>query len=240
MVNSFGGRKFDMEWKPQLTTQPWQDAITYYAEALNAYGPPGATANGHNENRALFATGHCAIWVDATSAADYIYNPKESQVTDKTAFAQAPAQVTPNGPSWLWAWSLAVPALSKKAEAAKSFLKWATSEDYVGLVGETEGWVAALPGTRKSTYANPEYQRAAPFAEVVFDAIQKADPTKRTKDQVPYVGIQYVGIPEFQGLGIQVGQQIAAALAGQVTVAQALQTAQRAAERTMRQAGYPK
>lgn len=240
MVNSFGGRWFDMEWKPQLTTQPWQDAITYYVETLNAYGPPGATANGHNENRALFATGHCAIWVDATSAAGYIYNPKESQVADKTAFAQAPVEVTPNGSSWLWAWSLAVPASSKKAETAKSFLKWATSKDYVKLVGETEGWVAAPPGTRKSTYANPEYQKAAPFAQIVFEAIQKADPTKPTKDPVPYIGIQYVGIPEFQGLGTQVGQQIAAALAGQVTVAQALQTAQRAAERTMRQAGYPK
>ena len=43
---------------------------------MNAYGPPGATANGHNENRALFATGHCAMWVDATSAAGYIFNPE--------------------------------------------------------------------------------------------------------------------------------------------------------------------
>ena len=62
---------------------------------MNKYGPPGATANGHNENRALFATGHCAMWIDATSAAGYIYNPKESQVADKTGFAPAPIQVTP-------------------------------------------------------------------------------------------------------------------------------------------------
>ena len=57
---------------------------------------------------------------------------------------------------------------------------------------------------------------------------------------MPYVGIQYVAIPEFQGIGTQVGQQIAAALAGQVKVEQALETAQRAVERTMKQAGYPK
>jgi polyol transport system substrate-binding protein len=57
---------------------------------------------------------------------------------------------------------------------------------------------------------------------------------------VPYVGIQYVAIPEFHGIGTVVGQQIAAALAGQVPVDQALQTAQRSTERTMRQAGYPK
>ena len=57
---------------------------------------------------------------------------------------------------------------------------------------------------------------------------------------MPYIGIQYVAIPEFQGIGTQVGQQIAAALAGQVTVDEALETAQTAVERTMKQAGYPK
>ena len=137
-----------------------------------------------------------------------------------------------------WAWALAIPASSGKVDAAKSFLKWATSKDYVTLVGETEGWVAAPPGTRKSTYDNPEYQKAAPFAQVVYESVANADITKPTKDPVPYVGIQYVAIPEFQGIGTTVGQQIAAALAGQVTVDQALETAQAAAERTMKQAGY--
>ena len=84
MVNAFGGRWFDKEWKPQLTSRAWKKAVTYYVENMKADGPPGATSNGHNENRALFATGHCAMWIDATSAAGYIFNPKESQVADKT------------------------------------------------------------------------------------------------------------------------------------------------------------
>jgi sorbitol/mannitol transport system substrate-binding protein len=240
LVNAFGGRWFDMEWKPQLTSEPWKQAITYYVKTMQAYGPPGATANGHNENRALFATGHCGIWVDATSAAGYIFNPKESQVADKTAFALAPKQVTERGNGWFWSWALGIPSSSQKTEAAKSFVKWATSKDYIQMVGTEVGWVSAPPGTRKSTYENPEYQKAAPFAKTVYDAITTADITKPTQDEVPYVGIQYVAIPEFQGIGTTVGQQVAAALAGQVTVEQALETAQRAAERTMRQAGYPK
>ena len=238
MVNAFGGRWFDMDWKPQLTTEPWVNAVNYYVKNLNEYGPPGATANGHNENRALFATGHCALWVDATSAAGYIFNPSESQVADKTAFAPAPIEVTSNGSGWFWAWALGIPSSSSKVEAAKSFLKWATSKDYVTLVGESEGWVSAPPGTRKSTYENPKYQEAAPFAQIVYNAVANADITNPTKDPVPYVGIQYVAIPEFQGIGTTVGQQIAAALAGQVSVEQALETAQASAERTMRQAGY--
>jgi len=240
MVNAFGGRWFNEKWEPQLTTEPWKNAINYYVKNMREYGPPGATANGHNENRALFATGHCAIWVDATSAAGYIYNPKESQVADKTAFTAAPVQVTSNGSGWFWAWALGIPASSKKIDAAKSFVKWATSKDYIALVGSEAGWVAAPPGTRKSTYDNPEYQKAAPFAKVVYESVANADITKPTKDPVPYVGIQYVAIPEFQGIGTVVGQQIAAALAGQATVEQALETAQRSTERTMKQAGYPK
>ena len=76
MVNTFGGRWFDMDWNPQLDTQPWKDALNYYVDLMNSYGPPGASTNGHNENRALFADGKCATWVDATSAAGFIYNPE--------------------------------------------------------------------------------------------------------------------------------------------------------------------
>ncbi|MGI9435638.1 MAG: ABC transporter substrate-binding protein [Geminicoccaceae bacterium] len=238
MVNAFGGRWFDMDWNPQLTSEPWRAAVDYYVENMNAYGPPGATANGHNENRALFATGHCAIWVDATSAAGFIYNPNESQVAGKTAFSAAPVQVTDAGSGWFWSWALGIPGSSEKVETAKSFLQWATSKEYVSLVGESEGWVSAPPGTRRSTYENPKYIAAAPFAEIVYNSVANADITKSTMDPVPYVGIQYVAIPEFQGIGTQVGQSIAAALAGQMSVDEALEAAQAATERTMKQAGY--
>jgi len=135
---------------------------------------------------------------------------------------------------------LAIPASSKKLDAAKSFLKWATSKDYVKLVGESEGWVAVPPGTRKSTYDLPEYQKAAPFAETVVKSILSADPSKPTKDPVPYTGVQFVAIPEFQAIGTSVGQQIASALAGQQTVDAALDAAQKQVEQVITRAGYPK
>ena len=72
MVNAFGGRWFDMNWRPQLDSPEWKEALTYYVDILNNFGPPGASSNGHNENRALFASGKCGMWVDATSAAGYL------------------------------------------------------------------------------------------------------------------------------------------------------------------------
>ena len=240
MANTFGGRWFDMKWQPQLTTEPWEKAVTFYVDLLRRDGPPGATSNGFNENQSLFASGKCAIWVDATSAAGRLYNKSTSSVGDVLAFAQAPTEVTPKGASWFWAWSLAVPQTSKQAAAAKSFVKWATSKDYVSLVGQTAGWVAAPPGTRMSTYANPDYKKAAPFSEMVLNAILSADPTHPTQDPVPYVGIQFVTIPEFQAIGTTGGQNIASALSGQQTVAQVLQATQNSTTEVMQQAGYLK
>ena len=240
LVNAFGGKWFDMDWNPTIDSPEWNAAITYYVDLMNNYGPPGATANGHNENRALFADGKCATWVDATSAAGYIFNPNESSVADKTDFFQAPKQVTDKGTGWFWAWALAVPASSKKADAAKDFLAWATSKEYIELVGESEGWVAAPPGTRQSTYDNPAYVEAAPFAETVENSILAANPADATKDPVPYTGVQFVAIPEFQGIGTAVGQQFSAALAGQMDAEQALTNAQQLTEREMMKAGYIK
>ena len=240
LVNAFGGRWFDMEWKPQINSEPWKKAVTYYVDLVTNYGPPGASANGHNENRALFADAKCATWVDATSAAGFIFNPNESKVADKTDFTQAPKQVTDKGTGWFWAWALAVPASSKKADAAKDFLKWSTSKEYVELVGESEGWVAAPPGTRKSTYANEKYISAAPFATTVENSILAANPADATLEPVPYTGVQFVAIPEFQGIGNYVGQQISAALAGQQSVEQALKNSQAFAVREMTKAGYYK
>ena len=238
LVNTEGGRWFDMNWKPQLDTQPWHDALTFYIHLLRDYGPPGASSNGFNENQALFATGKCAMWIDATSGAGFIYDKSTSQVSDKTAFAPAPIAKVPNGAHWFWSWALAIPSSSKKVATAKAFLQWATSKEYVELVGKSEGWTVVPPGTRLSTYSNPEYTKAAPFASYVKQAIDTADLQHPTAQPVPYTGVQYVAIPEFQAIGTTVGQLVSAALTGESTVDAALKQAQSQTAATMQQAGY--
>ncbi len=238
LVNTSGGRWFDESWKPQLDQAPWHDALSLYIDLLHKYGPPGATSNGFNENLALFSTGHCAMWIDATVAAGFVSDPKNSQVADKVAFAAAPIAKVPNGAHWFWSWALAVPKSSKKLAVAKSFLAWATSADYVKLVGETNGWTTVPPGTRLSTYTNPDYLKAAPFAKLVENAIQTADLAHPTAQPVPYTGVQYVAIPEFQAIGTTVGQLVAGALAGQTSIDDTLKQAQAQTASAMQQAGY--
>jgi sorbitol/mannitol transport system substrate-binding protein len=240
IVNTNGGQWFDMAWKPQIDTNPWKEAITFYVDLMKQYGPPGASANSFNENLALFNEGKCAQWVDATIAASFISDPKQSKVADKVAFAQAPTAVTPKGANWLWSWNLAIPASSTKDEAAQKFIRWATSKDYINLVAKEHGWGAVPTGTRKSTYANPEFQKAAKFAAAEQKAIDSANQSDSTLPKSPYVGVQYAAIPEFQAIGLGVGQQMSAALAGRSTVEQALKASQTLAEREMKKAGYYK
>lgn len=240
VINTFGGRWFDMEWRPQLTSPAFEKAVSFYVNLLKNYGEPGATSSGFTELETLMAQGNGAMWVDATVAAGYLADPKTSKVAPSIGFAYAPVEVTPKGSHWLWAWSLGIEGASKHKEEAFKFLTWATSPEYIKLVAATRGWVAVPPGTRYSTYANPEYKKVAPFADIVLNSINTADPTDATLEKVPYVGIQYVGIPEFAGIGTTVSQFIAAAIAGRDTVAGALQKAQQSVEQTMRQAGYLK
>ena len=240
LVNTNGGQWFDMSWKPQIDSKPWHDAINFYVDMLKNYGPPGSSANSFNEILALYNEGKCGMWVDATIAASFITDPKQSKVADKVAFAQAPTAVTPKGANWLWAWALGIPSGTKKLDAAQKFVSWATSKDYINLVAKTNGWAHVPTGTRKSTYANAEFQKAAVFASAEKMAIDSANPNDSTLPKSPYVGVQFAAIPEFQAIGIAVGQQMSAALAGKTTVDAALKASQASADREMKKAGYYK
>ncbi|HVT52763.1 MAG TPA: sugar ABC transporter substrate-binding protein [Dongiaceae bacterium] len=240
MSNSFGARWFDEKWEPQFNSPEWKKTLETYVNVMKEAGPPGASSNGFNENLALFNAGKCAMWIDATVAASFVSDPKQSKVADKVAFALAPNTGLGKNGNWLWAWSLAIPAGSKKTDAAEKFIAWATSKHYTELVASKEGWANVPPGTRTSLYQNADYLKAAPFAKLTIDSINSADPNHPTVKPVPYVGVQYAAIPEFQGLGTTVGQQFSAALSGASTVDAALANAQRAVEREMKKAGYIK
>lgn len=123
-------------------------------------------------------------------------------------------------------------------QAAQDFIYWATSKEYIEMVAEYSGWATVPPGTRTSTYENPEYTEAAPFAELTLQTIQSADPTDATQEEAPYVGISFVGIPEFQSIGTTVGQEFSAAIAGTKSIDEALAAAQEATKRAMAEAGY--
>ena len=237
--NSFGARWFDEKWAAQFNSPEWKKTLDFYVGMMKADGPPGASSNGFNENLALFNAGKCGMWIDATVAASFVTG-KESKVADKVGFALAPDNGLGKRGNWLWAWSLAVPAGSAHAAEAQKFVAWATSKHYGDIVAAKEGWANVPPGTRTSLYKNPEYLKAAAFAPMTLASINAADPTHPTVKPVPYVGVQFVAIPEFAGIATDVGQQFSAALAGSMTVDEALAKAQAITDTALKNAGFVK
>ncbi|WP_304030859.1 extracellular solute-binding protein [Methyloversatilis discipulorum] len=237
MVNTFGGRWFDPQWRPEIDSAPWREAASIYVDLLRRYGPPDAHLNGFPETLDLFARGHCAMWIDATVAAGMLFDPRTSSFAASLGFAPAPVERVRDGANWLWVWALAVPESSPNKALARRFVEWATSAEYVKLVASRRGWVAVPPGTRQSTYDAPGYRDTAPFSRFVNDAIASA------RTRLPgrhYSGVQWVGIPEFPAIGHAVGTELARALRGEQDVDAALRRSQAEVTRLMRDSGYLK
>lgn len=235
VANTHGARWFDENWEPQLDSEEWNMAVSFYIDLVNECGPPGVVGNGFTESLTLMSQGQAAMWIDATVAAGFLADSPEA---DNIGYALAPQGPVAKGNAWLWAWSLAIPTTSDAKPEALQFITWATSKDYIELVADVNGWASVPPGTRISTYERAEYQEAAPFAGLVLQSILNADPTDSTRDPVPYTGVQFVAIPEFQGIGTDVANHISEALTGAISVEEALANAQEDTRQVMEDAGY--
>jgi sorbitol/mannitol transport system substrate-binding protein len=238
MLNTFGARWYDMDWNPQFNTPEMRKAFEFYKKIIVEAGEPGATSAGFTECLALVASGRAAMWYDATVSAGTL-QAADSKVRGKIGYALAPT-VKKGNSGWLWAWALAIEASSRHQAEAFQFLTWATGKDYIRLIGDRVGWARVPPGTRVSTYANPRYLAVADFAPLTLSSIKNANYDNASVDPVPYKGVQYVSIPEFQGLGEEVSQELAAYLSGKKSVEEALAASQAAALRVAVDGGYKK
>jgi sorbitol/mannitol transport system substrate-binding protein len=228
VINAFGGSWFDSSWKAQLTSPADTRAVNFYVNLVRQYGEPGAANDGFTECNNAYNQGKAAMWYDATVGASNL----TGTAATNSGYAYAPTEnASVQHTGWLWSWALAVESASKNPTAAEKFITWATSQQYIQAIASAMGPSHIPPGTRTSTYSLAQYQQAASaFAPLVLSSINSADISHCCLNAVPYSGIQYVGIPQFESLGDQVSQQIQSAIAGTESVSQALQTAQSLAQ----------
>ncbi|SEP51831.1 ABC transporter substrate-binding protein [Amycolatopsis saalfeldensis] len=230
VANTFGAQWFDKDWNAKLTSPEFTKAANFYVNLVRDHGEVGASSAGFTECGTRYAQGNAAMWYDATSMTGTTEDPSTSLVVGKNGYAPAPVDKT-QASGWLYTWSLAIPKVAKDKDDAWKFMAWMTDKEYAKKVGETYGWNRVPPGTRKSTYEIPQYKDAAKaYAQPTLDGIANANQQKTMVNPVPYPGIQFVGIPEFQDLGTRVSQQLSAAIAGQTSVADALAQSQKYAE----------
>ncbi len=230
MMNTYGGGWFDEDWNATLDSPEVEAAVTDYVDLVRNSGQPGAATSGFGDCLTQYSQGNAAMWYDATSMVSTVEDPASSLVVGKTGYAQAPIQETDSS-GWLYSWSLAIPSTSEKKDAAWDFVSWMTNKDYIKLVGEEISWERVPPGSRLSTYEIPEFAEvSSAYADPTLTAMAGASQDTSMTGSVPYPGLQFVGIPEFQDLGTRVAQQISAAIAGQKTVPEALEQSQRYAQ----------
>jgi len=229
VVNTFGGTWFTQDWQAQVNAPEFTRAVQFYVDLVRAHGETGAPQAGFTECLNNLIQGNAAMWYDATSAAGSL-EASDSKVRCKIGYAPAPVVETASS-GWLYAWSWGIQAASQKKDAAWKFISWASSKEYEQLVGEQVGWSDVPAGKRASTYENPDYlAEASAFAAPTKAAIEAADPRNPGVQPRPAIGIQFVDIPEFPDLGTQVSQQISSAIAGQVSVEDALDRGQQLAD----------
>jgi sorbitol/mannitol transport system substrate-binding protein len=242
VINAFGGRWYDASWNAQITSPETTAAIKFYIDTVKNSGEPGAITSGFTECETALVQGKVAMWYDATSASDLIFDPTKDTNAANIGIAYAPTGVkSPTG--WLWAWAFGLESTSKNKPAAYQFMEWATSKAYPQLVFDKTGsWGGVPSGARKSLYDIPGYKTyGQAFNGVVVDSLNTVDPTKATNfSDTPYTGIQFVQIPEFQDLGTKCTQEFAGAISGSETSDAAIAKCQTFAESVATAGGYKK
>lgn len=238
MVSTYGGRILAPDWAPTLTESPTDQAIIDYLRLLQDTGQPGVANAGYTDCLASMSQGHSAMWIDSTVAGASLESPSESSVAGKIGYALAPSNVSDFGGNF-WSWALSILSSSQKKEATWRFLSWATSADYLRLVGEEIGWERVPPGTRQSLYAMDEYLDATPNAEVTLESFRLGEDESAVilKETAPGRPISYFDHPNWWDFNLQMTQPLNEAVASGSDPAAAVQAAQAAAESAMRQSG---
>ena len=233
VLNTFGGTW----WKAnddgsigaaQVDQPEFKEALSFYVDLVKTAGEKDAANSSYNECTKAMQDGKAAMWYDATVAASNLEGDN-SPIKGKLGYALAPTKVT-KASGWLWSWALAIPKSTKDVDAAWQYLSFATGPQYLKDAGTriAGGWAGIPPGTRKSTYEIPEYQKAAAaFAQPTLDAMAAApidNPGTTKRPGLP--GVQYVGVPEFQDVGTQCTELFSAVIAGQKDIDAALKDCQ--------------
>lgn len=229
VVQTFGGSWYDMDWNATVNSPEWKEAVTFYKTMLDESGQPDPVSYSFNECLTALKNGEVAMWADASVAASML-EADDSPVKGKMGYAHMPVVKTTES-GWLWSWNLAVPASTKQVDEAVKFIMWATSKDYHQLVGEKLGWSLVPPGARTSTYSIPEYKEAAAaYAPITLEVMSAVNPVQPGVNPQPWVGIQYVAIPEFQDVGNQCAQLMADYIADRASIDDALAQCQEIAQ----------
>lgn len=241
IVNAFGGRFYDMDWNATVDTPEQRGAWQMYKKILREAGQKDILSYTYNECIALMQSGKCGIYYDATSIAPPLESAG-SKVKGKVGYALPPHQKMQTNTAWLWNWAMGINPKSDpdKKKAVFDFMLWATSKDFIKMTVDMDPTGSSTPpASRSSTYNLPVY-RKAPYATMTLKTLESTDFTRPTMEPVPYVGLQYIAIPEFADAGTQMTQYLADYVVDKITLDEAIEKTNDLFNQVAKDGGYQK
>jgi len=155
---SFGGQWLDEEGNSALDSEGSAAALSFYADLLRSYGPPGPANMHWSEVTSLYAQDQAAMIFDANVFRSIMEDPEQAveAVRENTGYAPLPAGPEGRVPAVL-VWGMSVNAASENPGAAWYFVQWALSQE-----NQLEAALEGVPAARASAWADEEFQTRAP------------------------------------------------------------------------------
>ena len=241
IVNAFGGRFYDMDWNATVDTPEQRGAWQMYKKILKEAGQKDILSYTYNECIALMQSGKCGIYYDATSIAPPLES-SGSKVKGKMGYVMPPHQKMKTNTAWLWNWSMGINPKSDpdKKQAVFDFMLWATSKDFIKMTVDSDPTGSSTPpASRSSTYKLAAYKNA-PYAAMTLKTLESTDFTKPTLEPVPYVGLQYIAIPEFADAGTKMTQWLADYVVDKISLDEAIKKTNDLFNQVAEDGGYKK
>jgi len=226
IVRANGGDMFDESWKPIFNSQAGIDALQWFIDIYNAKAVPAGTVNyTWDDIGQAFAAGTLAVDLDWPGFASFYNDPAKSKVAGKVGFAVAPVGTSGKRGGWSGSHSFSVTEACDNKPAAVSLVTFLTDYDSEMM----EARAGNLP-TRTKAFTDivEEFKTGdTPYMAEMFSVWQQSLDEARTPPLIPeWIEVSNVIWPELQ-----------AAIVGQKTAKEALDTAAAKATQIMEDAG---
>lgn len=227
---AYGARVLDDEYNVTVDTPEMREAMTDFVTLSKEYGPPDQASLGWDAETPIFCEdgGKAAFNFEMSGFPGFWGNPDNCGVADKISMAVLTGPAG-NAPQWFYAESLAISKFAKNKEAALLFLLWRMSPEI--LMKEVQDGIR-LDIPYNAILNDPAYTAKAEESSLdwyvaglpeIFEAVDMG---------------YWPAVPEFVKVAEAFQSEISLAIAGEVTVEEALASAQTNIEKIMEEAGY--
>jgi multiple sugar transport system substrate-binding protein len=214
------GALWNNEWKPTFQNGPGLESAELLMKHLTEYGPPGPTSVTWGTQVELYMAGRAAMVAAWDVNIAGFEDPKQSKVVGKNNYSTIPVKEGEELGGLLASRPYFIPKKAKNKEAAKAFIKFATSKEQDKL-SVLNGSPAPI---RLSNFEDPEVLEKWPSmreAKTIYSAL-----------------ISEPLIPEWSEIKEALGIALTQAVAGEKSIQNALNEAAGKVEQIFERGGY--